>query len=42
MPRPKKKTWVKSKQIIRVAPPIDKITGADFRALKKKKKKKKK
>ena len=42
MPKPKKKTWVKSKQIkiARMAAPFDKITGADFKALKKKKKRK--
>lgn len=32
----------KQKKLARIAPPRDKITGADFRALKKKKKKKKK
>lgn len=31
----------KQKKLARVAPPRDKITGADFRALKKKKKTKK-
>jgi hypothetical protein len=31
----------KQKKLARVAPPRDKITGADFKAMKKKKKKKK-
>ena len=39
---PYKKYSSKQKKLARVAPPRDKITGADFRAMKKKKKKKKK
>ena len=43
MPKPKgKKKYSKGQmRIARVAPPRDKITGADFKALKKKMKKKK-
>ena len=43
MPKPKgKKKYSKAQmKIARVAPPRDKITGADFKALKKKRKKKK-
>ena len=38
---PKSKYSAKQKKLARVAPPRDKITGADFRALKRKKKKRK-
>ena len=43
MPKPKgkKKYSAGQKRIARVAPPRDKITGADFKALRKNKKKKK-
>jgi len=39
---PYSKYSAKQKKLARVAPPRDKITGADFRALKKRKKTKKK
>jgi len=39
---PFKKYSPKQKKLARVASPRDKITGADFKAMKKKKKKKKK
>lgn len=38
---PKKNGYsAKQKKIARIAPPTDKITGADFKALKKRKRKK--
>ena len=38
---PKKNAYsAKQKKIARIAPPRDKITGADFKALKKRKRKK--
>ena len=40
MPKGKKGYSAKQKKIARVAPPRNKITCADFKALKKKKKKK--
>tara|TARA_R100001460_G_scaffold54505_2_gene93800 strand:+ start:305 stop:427 length:123 start_codon:yes stop_codon:yes gene_type:complete len=40
MPKGKKGYSAKQMKIARVAPPRNKITGADFRALKKRKKKK--
>tara|TARA_B100000085_G_scaffold146291_1_gene133153 strand:+ start:331 stop:453 length:123 start_codon:yes stop_codon:yes gene_type:complete len=40
MPKGKKGYSKKQMMIARVAPPRNKITGADFKALKKKKKKK--
>ena len=39
MPKGKKSYSEKQKKIARVAPPRNKITGADFKALKKRKKK---
>ena len=39
---PFSKYSAKQKKLARVAPPRDKITGADFKAMKKKKKKMKK
>jgi|TARA_R100001463_G_scaffold116113_1_gene171387 hypothetical protein len=40
MPKGKKGYSAKQMKIARVAPPRNKITGADFKALKKRKKKK--
>ena len=40
MPKGKKGYSAKQMKIARVAPPRNKITGADFKALKKKKRKK--
>ena len=40
MPKGKKSYSAKQMKIARVAPPRNKITGADFKALRKKKKKK--
>ena len=38
MPKGKKGYSTKQKKIARVAPPYDKLTGADFKKLRKKKK----
>jgi len=38
MPKGKKGYSAKQKKIARVAPPYDKLTGADFKKLRKKKK----